>query len=184
MLLNPSFNNFIYPFCVIQNSLAKQQHQINGKKQSEILDMLKVTVGLLFLITITLSNSQAQTTLAEKTDCTYFFDTLCNMTVYKTATRFATVEGGEEALLTTIYKNIKYPIIKWETIPIQSKIVVAFVVDTSGIISGKRIIKNIEGTDLAQQVLALVDNLKWIPASCNNIAIPTLYHLPVQIELK
>jgi hypothetical protein len=146
--------------------------------------MLKGSVVILFLITSTLHNIQAQTTFAVSKDCSSFFDSLTYRTVYKTATNYATVEGGEEKLFSEISKKIKYPLIQFETAPIQTKIIVAFVVDTNGTITGKRIIKNIEGSNLAQQVLALIEDFKWVPATCNNEAIPMFYQLPIQIELK
>jgi len=150
--------------------------------------MFKTIGGILLVCVCGLTAIQAQTTkksnsFADSSACSSFLDTLTNRTVFTAASRNATVDGGEQKLLEELRK-LKYPPLDLTTVSIQTKIIVAFVVDTTGQIIGKRIIKNIEGTDLAQQVLTLVDNLKWIHATCNDRAIPMFYQLPVQIELK
>lgn len=63
------------------------------------------------------------------------------------------------------------------------KIYVAFVVKEDGQIIGKRVVRNIEGTDVAEQMLELLDNLKWQPGVCNGRNVATLFLLPVIIDL-
>lgn len=90
-----------------------------------------------------------------------------------------TPEGGELKLYEEI-KKLKYP----SCMTLDSKILVAFIVDTSGHVIGKRIIKDIEGTDLSDQVLTLIDNVNWIIGTCKGRPVPVMYQLPVILCFK
>jgi len=57
-------------------------------------------------------------------------------------------------------------------------------VESDGQLSGKRILQNIEGTDLAKQVLEFAGRVKWIPGKCNGKPVPVIYKLPVNLEFR
>ena len=67
---------------------------------------------------------------------------------------------------------------------LNSKIYVAFIVTENGELTGKRIIKNIHGTELAEQVLELVEKVEWELGECNGKTVPVLYRLPIIICLR
>ena len=92
------------------------------------------------------------------------------------------VDGGMQQLFQVMAKRIKYP--KNDNYPIESKVFVAFVVTELGDITGQRIVKNIEGTDLAEQLLEVVSEFKWLPGTCNGKQVPTILILPMIIDVK
>jgi len=115
--------------------------------------------------------------------CISRVDTLTNLEVFPTVDKFPTVDGGMEALYKEVSKRIKYPNTHKQD-PIESKVLVAFIVNVDGQINGKRIIKNITGSDLAEQLLDIVDDVKWEPGFCNGKAVRTLLVLPMIIDIK
>jgi hypothetical protein len=66
----------------------------------------------------------------------------------------------------------------------ESKVVVAFIIDMDGTLTGKRVIRNVKGTNLAEQVLSLIEKIEWEAGSCEGIYVPVIYCLPVHIHLK
>ncbi|HWY38395.1 MAG TPA: hypothetical protein VNY73_07530 [Bacteroidia bacterium] len=90
------------------------------------------------------------------------------------------IKGGVEKLIEE-FKKLKYPPNK-TSMPKDAE--VAFIIDANGKLSGKRIVKNIQGTDVAKQMLLLIDNVKWVPAICNNENVPFLYTIPFRINGK
>ena len=63
------------------------------------------------------------------------------------------------------------------------KVYVAFVVQTDGKLVGQRIIKNVKGTDLAEQFLNILGDFKWEPGICNGKAISTIETYPMYIDI-
>src|SRR5690348_12989747 len=97
-------------------------------------------------------------------DCASMIDSLTKIEYCPTPDQSAKILGGEAALNDQL-NNVIYP--SMEKPPISTKLVVGFIVDTDGSIKGKRIIRDIEGLDIRQQVLKLIDNLTWLPGECN-----------------
>jgi protein TonB len=68
--------------------------------------------------------------------------------------------------------------------PISSKeprqIIVAFIVETDGHISGGRVIRG--NRQVGQQILRVAKSLKWSPGKCNGKNVPVFYTLPMTIE--
>ncbi len=90
------------------------------------------------------------------------------------------VEGGMPALYKEIRKGIRFPSAgKFE---MGSKVFVAFVVDANGQIIGKRVLRNITGTNIAEQILRIIGDMKWIPGTCNEKAVSTLMILPMIVH--
>jgi hypothetical protein len=137
-----------------------------------------------FLLPILMLNTIAAFGQASPRDSCYaHLDTLTNQKVFKFVDKIPAVQGGMEALLKEISKKIKYPSID-KKYPVGSNVIVAFVVTIDGSITGKRIIRNIDGTDLGEQLLNIVDDVKWEPGTCNGKKVPTLQLIPLIIDLK
>lgn len=116
----------------------------------------------------------------DKVPCSVQLDTLTKQQVYQVVDKVPEVQGGLEALSKEISK-IKFPAAAREHGNIS--IYVAFIVKEDGQIIGKRVVRNIKGTDSAERVLAILDRLKWQPGMCNGRKVATLFLLPVKIDL-
>jgi hypothetical protein len=111
--------------------------------------------------------------------CLTIFDTLTQMEVFTTT--IPTVAGGRQALGKEISKRIKYPHLPHY--PDDSKVIVAFVIDKDGHMKGKRILKDIEGTDLGKQLLDIIDDMTWHPATCEGKVVPTIQMMPLIVDI-
>jgi len=114
-----------------------------------------------------------------KSICTSTIDTLTNNEVFIIADKMPEVEGGKMVLLKEL-ANIKYP----NQGCYSGKVWVSFIVTSKGNIIGKRISRDPSGGKIGNQVLKLIDNIKWTPGSCQGKNISILYSLPVIIDLK
>ena len=94
-----------------------------------------------------------------------------------------TVNEGIQQIFKEVSKRIKY-LSTFDNYPIESKIFVAFVVTNEGGITGQRIIKNINGTDFAEQLLEILSEFKWQPGICNGNSVPTIMVLPMIVDFK
>jgi hypothetical protein len=138
---------------------------------------LKQTIYILILFVF--GTSLTTYGQSDLTDCSSTIDTLTGGEVYSFVDKMPTPEGGELKLFEEM-KKLKYS----TCMTLDSQILVAFIVDTSGHVIGKRIIKDIAGTDLSDQVLTLIDNVNWIIGTCKGIPVPVMYRLPVRVCLK
>lgn len=111
--------------------------------------------------------------------CLSTLDTLTGIKVYQNVDKFPSVNGGDELLFAELNK-LEHPTCGHY----EGKIWVAFIVDIDGSLKGKRILRDVEGTDFGKQVLTLIDNLKWIPAECNGQKVATIYRFPMNICYK
>ena len=68
--------------------------------------------------------------------------------------------------------------------PADTKVIVAFIIDKDGEVTGERIIRDIEGSNYASQLLTAVKNIRWAPGTCNGKNVATLQVLPMIIEFK
>ena len=64
------------------------------------------------------------------------------------------------------------------------KIFVGFIVDENGKIVGQRIIRNIEKTKVAEQILNIITDTIWSLGYCNKKAVPVMMVIPIQICLR
>jgi len=113
-------------------------------------------------------------------DCTSEIDTLTGLTVYTYPDSIPTPKGGEKLLVKELTK-LDSPL---RCSTIYGKIFVAFIVDTEGNINGKRVLRDIEETDFADQVFKLVEQLEWMPGTCQGEKVPTVRILGVRIDFQ
>ncbi|NOS93772.1 MAG: hypothetical protein HOP30_17775 [Cyclobacteriaceae bacterium] len=145
---------------------------------------MKQIFSIVFL-TILVNVSFGQDTLSQNEDnisCQSLTDTLTNLVVFKVVDKMPTVAGGMPALYNDILKGIIFP--SASKLKMGSKVFVAFVVDTNGQIIGKRVLRNITGTNIAEQILRIIGDMKWILGTCNEKAVSTLMMLPIIICVK
>jgi len=141
---------------------------------------------LLFILTLSLpvllwgQENQENNISNDTTICVPFFDSLTQRQVFKTTNILPAIEGGNKML----FSEMKKIIIPSNNKSNGGKAVVAFIIEADGQLTGKRIIRNIEGTDIGQQILKLLDNLKWSTGHCNGKAVSVLYTLPVIIDTR
>jgi hypothetical protein len=113
-----------------------------------------------------------------KIDSCYFItDTLTGKQIYRFVDKPATVTGSKDSMMMKIIKCIKYNKQSPETA--EASIAIAFVIDEHGVVSGKRIIR---GKLIGQQILDMLDEFEWQPATCGGVKVAALYFLPLSIH--
>jgi len=90
--------------------------------------------------------------------------------------------GGEEALISYVGKNVRYPVISQET-GTQGHVVVRFVVSKTGEVEKAMVMRSLDKS-CDQEALRVVMTLpKWVPGRQNGIAVPVYYTLPITFKL-
>ena len=119
----------------------------------------------------------------ESTDetCISEVDSLINEKVYKIADFPATIDGGMRVLFKEAAKRINYTNTS-DKYSIENKVFVAFIVTESGSVTGQRILKNIAGTDIGEQLLEIVQEFKWQPATCKGNPVKSIVILPMILD--
>ncbi len=91
-------------------------------------------------------------------------------------------EGGYEALLKYLQKNIKYPSIAKEN-QIEGKVVLNFVVNTEGDLSHVSVIRGIGGGCDEEAIRVVSAMPKWKPGRHNGKTVPVRFTLPISFRL-
>lgn len=137
---------------------------------------MKLILSILFVFAFCLPASAQK----DSSECTYIIDSITQRKVYIFTDKMPEATGGNDSLMEIIYANIEYPIG-----PCYSgKVWVAFIVESNGKITGKRILKDPSKNIFGNQILDAIEKAKWVPGSCAEKAVPILYKLPVTIDLK
>lgn len=139
---------------------------------------MRHTLILLFLLAYFKAFSQN-----EVNKCQSEVDSLTKIKVYSRVDQMPGVKGGMPALFKEVGKRIQYPK-KINEMGIETKVFVAFVIMDDGTVTGTRILKEIEGADLADQLLNIIIELKWQPGLCDGKPVPTIMRLPMIIDVK
>lgn len=113
------------------------------------------------------------------TICKTQFDTLTQKRVYSFVDQMPKPIIGEIELLKKL-SQVKY---SSKSIPASTKVVIAFIVEPNGKISGKRVIKDIKGSNIGIQALKLIESIKWTAGSCSGTSVPVIQIIPIQICL-
>ncbi len=114
--------------------------------------------------------------------CVSKTDSLTQKEVFTLVDKMPEVNGGMQAVFKEVMKRLKYP--NNNTHPIETKIFVAFIVTESGGITGQRILKNIKGTDFAEQLLDVVSEHEWEPGECYGKPVATIMILPLHVDYR
>jgi hypothetical protein len=113
--------------------------------------------------------------------CRAEIDTLTKQSVYRAADEMANFPGGMEALMKQVAKRVFLR----EAGRTQDccKVFVAFVVQSDGTVVGQRVVKNTTGTDLAEQCLDIIDDVRWQPGVCNGKTVATIEIYPFEMKM-
>jgi protein TonB len=92
-------------------------------------------------------------------------------------------KGGEEAMYSWLSENIKYPQVAKET-GIQGTVVVTFVVEKDGSITGAQVLRDIGG-GCGEEAIRVVKNMpKWKEGRQNNEPVRVQFNLPIKFTLE
>lgn len=111
-------------------------------------------------------------------------DSITKKPTFLVAESPAEIEGGMESLARAMLKRVLYPSALEMKNFDGSKILVGFIVDERGKVTGKRIISTIKGTNIAEQILTVLAEFKWKPGTCNGKPVSTFHVYPMIICLK
>lgn len=93
-----------------------------------------------------------------------------------------TFNGGQEALINYLVKEIKYPEAAQKD-NIQGTVVVSFTVNKKGSVEDAKVVKGVN-TDLDSEALRVVEAMpKWTPAEKNGKKVAGTYILPIAFRL-
>lgn len=115
-----------------------------------------------------------------KSICMSTLDSLTKMVIYTSPEQLAEPRDGMPALFKSISKQLTLSTTPTDLT--ESKVLVSFVVTVEGKITGQRVLKNIQNTDAAEQVLNIISNYKWTPGLCNNQIVSSILTIPVLIH--
>ena len=91
--------------------------------------------------------------------------------------------GGEEAMYTWLGSNIKYPAVAKEA-NISGTVVVTFVVEKDGSITGVQLLRDIGG-GCGDEAMRVVKQMpKWKEGRQNNLPVRVQFNLPIKFSLE
>jgi len=100
----------------------------------------------------------------------------------KSMSKEALMECAQKEMLTFVYTNIKYPE-QARKQGVEGTVVVKFVVDKTGKITTKELVRSIGGRT-GEEVLRVVGEMpNFIPGKKDGKAVSVFYHLPVKFKL-
>ncbi len=91
--------------------------------------------------------------------------------------------GGTEELMKYLRNKINYPQMARET-GIQGTVIVQFVVNKDGKISGVKVLRGIGGNCDEEAVRVVKGMPAWKPGKQNGVAVPVYFQLPIKFTLK
>jgi periplasmic protein TonB len=91
--------------------------------------------------------------------------------------------GGTEDLMKYLKNNIQYPQMARET-GIQGKVIVQFVVNKDGRISGVKVLRGIGGGCDEEAIRVVKSMPVWNPGKQNGVTVPVYFQLPIAFTLK
>jgi hypothetical protein len=134
---------------------------------------------LLWLPFQKIETSQREIQLLQSDTCRTGKDTLTGRKVYLNGDSAPECEGGTAAWLRHVNKTLN--VNKLPPGEIQSRYVIAFIVEKDGTISGERAV-NTTKNDITKQLFAAVRTMRWIPGKCHGKTVAMLHTLPIIID--
>ena len=99
--------------------------------------------------------------------------------VYEVVEQMPSFPGGQEALMTYINNNIKYP----DEVCGQGRVVVSFIVEKDGSITNATIRRSVDPA-FDREALRVISSMpKWIPGKNNGRKVRVRFNVPVQFKL-
>jgi protein TonB len=91
--------------------------------------------------------------------------------------------GGEEARISYLQQNIKYPE-EAKELGIQGKVFVTFVVEVDGSISDVRVLRGIGGGCDEEAIRVVRSMPKWVPGKQRGVPVRVQFNLPIKFTLQ
>ncbi len=91
--------------------------------------------------------------------------------------------GGQEAMYTYLNKNIKYPKTDIEK-GVSGKVIVQFLIDTSGNVTDSKVIKSVSSTIDAEALRVINCMPQWKPGTQQGKAVKVKFTMPVNFSLQ
>ncbi|MCK9422782.1 MAG: energy transducer TonB [Bacteroidales bacterium] len=91
--------------------------------------------------------------------------------------------GGEEARISFLQSNIKYPE-EAKELGIQGKVFVTFVVEVDGSITDVRVLRGIGGGCDEEAIRVVKSMPKWIPGKQRGVPVRVQFNLPIKFTLQ
>lgn len=91
--------------------------------------------------------------------------------------------GGEEARISFLQQNIKYPE-EAKEIGIQGKVFVTFVVEVDGSITDVRVLRGIGGGCDEEAIRVVKSMPKWVPGKQRGVPVRVQFNLPIKFTLQ
>ncbi len=91
--------------------------------------------------------------------------------------------GGQEAMYAYLNKNIKYPKADFNK-KISGKVIVQFVIDTSGYVTDSKVIKSVS-TTIDEEALRVINGMpQWKPGTQQGKEVKVKFTMPVNFSLQ
>ena len=103
-------------------------------------------------------------------------------TVHDVVEQMPSFPGGQAAMMNYLSKSIKYPVVAEEN-GIQGRVIVSFVVEKDGSISGAKVVKSVDPS-LDKEALRLVRSMpRWTPGRQDGKPVRVKYNVPITFRL-
>lgn len=90
--------------------------------------------------------------------------------------------GGQEAMYAYLNKNIKYPKADFNK-NVSGKVIVQFVIDTSGYVTDSKVVKSVSPTIDAEALRVINGMPQWRPGYHKGKAVKVMMTLPISFKL-
>ena len=114
--------------------------------------------------------------------CSYAQENQDETKVFDVVQQMPSFPGGQNALLQYLKRNIKYPL-NAERNGIQGRVIVTFIVEKDGSITGVSVISSVEPS-LDEEAVRVVKNMpNWIPGKQKNKPVRVKYTVPITFRM-
>lgn len=142
--------------------------------------IFRIIIFLIFLIKIGDIQVFAIINQLDSTKCSFKIDSISNEKIYEKVDEMPDYTGGKLELLKFFSRNFKYPNDSF----VCCKIIVEFVIDSTGAIRNPRIIRGLQ-KDFDDETLRVIKLMpKWKAGKCDGTDVSVKMVMPFQIELR
>ncbi|UKN01429.1 hypothetical protein K6119_17020 [Paracrocinitomix mangrovi] len=140
----------------------------------------KLLLSIAVLISFN-GNSQKEDTL----DCHIFYtDSLSNKIIYSSTEKKPVPLIGNDGLFESFRENLNFDQDLLREMGVGDlKAVIRLYINEKGEVFESSIEKEIEGTNIARQMIEIGKEIMWSPGMCNNIAVSTFIIIPLELNL-
>ena len=103
-------------------------------------------------------------------------------TIHDVAEQMPSFPGGQAAMMNYVSKSIRYPAVAEES-GIQGRVIVSFVVEKDGSISGAKVVKGLDPS-LDKEALRIIRSMpRWTPGRQGGKPVRVKYSVPITFRL-